>query len=50
VFLHGRKGLGKKDKKVDDVTRFWYTLKNLHLVVLGSHATISNFEMPLNPI
>ncbi len=29
--LHGKKGLGKKDKKSDTVTRFWYTLKNLHL-------------------
>jgi hypothetical protein len=31
VSLHSKKGLGKKDKKtVDVMTRFWYTLKNLH--------------------
>jgi hypothetical protein len=27
--LHVKKGLGKKLEK-GDVTRFWYTLKNLH--------------------
>ncbi len=27
--LHGKKKLGKKDKKGDIVTRFWYTIKNL---------------------
>jgi hypothetical protein len=28
--LHVKKGLGKKIEKGDVVTRFWYTLKNLH--------------------
>jgi hypothetical protein len=33
VSLHDKKGLGKKKKKKgDDVTRFWYTLKNLDLI------------------
>jgi hypothetical protein len=32
--LHGKKGLVKKTKKGDIVTRFWYTLKNLHLDVI----------------
>ncbi len=30
MFLHDKKGLGKKTKKGDVVTRFWYTSKNLH--------------------
>jgi hypothetical protein len=29
VSLHGKKGLGKKDKNGDIMTRFWYTLNNL---------------------
>ncbi len=32
--LHGKKRLGKKDKKGDVVTRFLYTLKNLHMVMI----------------
>jgi len=32
--LHDKKkGLCKKNKKSDIVTRFWYTLKKLHLYV-----------------
>jgi hypothetical protein len=34
VSLHGKKRLGKKDKKGDVVTRFLYTLKNLHMVMI----------------
>jgi len=30
VPLHGKKGLDKKTKRGDGVTKFWYTLKNLH--------------------
>ncbi len=30
MFLHGKKRLGKKLEKGDIMTRFWYTLKNLH--------------------
>ncbi len=32
MFLDGKKGLGKRKKKGEIVTRFWYTLKNLHPV------------------
>ncbi len=28
--LHGKKGLGTKDKKRRHVIRFWYNLENLH--------------------
>jgi len=30
VFLDGKEGLGEKRQKGDAMTRFWYTLKNLH--------------------
>jgi hypothetical protein len=30
MFLHGKKKLSKKKKNDDFVTKFWYTLKNLH--------------------
>jgi len=30
VPLHGKKGLDKKTKRGDVVTKFWYTLKKLH--------------------
>jgi hypothetical protein len=33
VSLHGKKGLGEKDRNSDDVIGFWYTLKNLHPIV-----------------
>ncbi len=33
MFLHDKKTLDKKIKKDDDMTRFWYILKNLEPMV-----------------
>ncbi len=48
--LHGKRRLGKKIEKDDIVTRFWYILKNLHLVVVMTIAIDKGNMIFINPL